>query len=96
MVGAGEGIRGNINAFVDNVGEGIAGRDTSNTATQPAATGARAGAEHTVHAPAYGTTTTTTTAPTTGAGAGVAGERGETTVARGENEISKGLDRLAK
>ena len=94
MVGAGEGIRGNINAFVDNVGEGIAGRDTSNTATQPAATGTRAGAEHTVHAPAYGSTTTT--APTTGARAGVSGERGETTVARGENEISKGLDRLAK
>ncbi|WVN85729.1 uncharacterized protein L203_100880 [Cryptococcus depauperatus CBS 7841] len=39
--GTGEGIRGNFNAFVDNIGEQIAGRDPAQTAQQPSAGGER-------------------------------------------------------
>ncbi|WWD16305.1 hypothetical protein CI109_100731 [Kwoniella shandongensis] len=34
--GTGEGIRGNVNSFIDNVGEQIAGRGDSTTHTTPA------------------------------------------------------------
>ncbi|WVR03654.1 hypothetical protein IAU60_000649 [Kwoniella sp. DSM 27419] len=37
--GAGEGIRGNVNSFVDNIGEQIAGRDS--TAKPSSASGER-------------------------------------------------------
>ncbi|WVQ79137.1 hypothetical protein IAT38_001232 [Cryptococcus sp. DSM 104549] len=39
--GTGEGIRGNVNSFLDNVGEQIAGRDPATTAQQPNAGGER-------------------------------------------------------
>ncbi|GFZ42336.1 hypothetical protein JCM24511_00051 [Saitozyma sp. JCM 24511] len=105
--GAGEAIRGNVNEFVDNVGEQIAGRgDHSVTAGAGTGTGAHTAAGN------YSSTGTAATGPmgrSTGAASGYGagnearpvtrtegGERPAHVAARGADEFMQGMDRLKR